>query len=168
MWNFAIVKRIDLLEQRFSGRACWTRSVRHEIERVVSDHPYLQQVLDAHWLGEPIELPSGIPTMQKVNLIRRGLLKGTPPDKATDHLGEAESIYLLETTYRYGTFVTDDRPARDFAQRRSLKTLETADVLAECFAAYEVLCPAAYQLIEEMVDRGRGVRLPPSHIEVCP
>ncbi|MGV9818405.1 hypothetical protein [Nocardia xishanensis] len=165
--NFAVIDRMDLLEQRYAGRACWTETIQYEVQRGVGSHPHLQRILDASWLGDPIELPGSTTTVKAVDVIRRGLMSGTPPTNATDHLGEAEIIHLLETSHRGSIFITDDRPARDFARRRSLMTLETADVLADCFASGEVLCPEAYKLIEQMVDLDRGVRLPASHAEVC-
>jgi hypothetical protein len=41
-------------------------------------------------------------------------------------------------------------------------------VLAECHAAGEIGCPDAFDLLKAMAAKGRGVRIPPSHRNVCP
>lgn len=92
--NFAVVDRLDLLKARFDGRAIWTATIKFEIERGLSSHPHLRRVLDAGWLGEPLEVDGDLVTIDRV---RRGLMDGKPPNKAMDHLGEAEVIYLLGT-----------------------------------------------------------------------
>lgn len=164
--NFAVVDRLDLLDTRYGYRARWTETIRYEVARGARKNAFLQKVLDATWLGEPIEISAGPPVLAEIDRLRRAL--GGTNAEPTKHLGEAEIIYYLETVERAGMFVTDDRPALDFARRRGVVALDSADVLGECYSQDEIGCPAAYRLLEEMADRGRSVRIPPDHSSVCP
>lgn len=166
--NFAIVDRLDLLATRYGWRAVWTETIQDEVRRGVPSEPTLQKVLEVGWLGQPIEVELSTKGLREVDRIRRGLSDGLPPQDSTKHLGEAEVIYLLEHGYIGGVLITDDRPARDFARNRRLTALDSAEVLAECYQMNEVGCPEAFDLLGQMADAGRGVRVPPSHIEVCP
>lgn len=168
LWNFAVVQRLDLLEVRYGHRgARWTEAIQLEISRHVREEPLLQAVLEAQWLGEPMPVTGNAETLIRIERIRRGLL-ATPNDSPTLHLGEAEVIDLLETQHPSWMFVTDDQPAGDLARRRGLTILDTPRVLADCYASGEIGCPAAYDLLSEMWAKGRGVRVPPSHRDVCP
>jgi hypothetical protein len=100
-----------------------------------------------------------------VDALRRAL--GGLPAKPGEHLGEAELIYYLERHRPDSVFITDDRPARDLAVRRQLLTVDTPTVLSECYSYGELGCPDAYELLVQMADRGRGVRVPHSHTQVC-
>jgi hypothetical protein len=67
-----------------------------------------------------------------------------------------------------GFFLTDDRPALDFARRRGVSGFDTRHIMEECFAYHEVGCPEAFDLLERMAAADRGVRVPASHLQVCP
>jgi hypothetical protein len=64
--------------------------------------------------------------------------------------------------------IGDDQPALDFAQRRGVVGFDTCRIMAECYAAHEVGCPEAFNLLQKMYDLDRGVRVPASHMAVCP
>lgn len=85
--NFAAVNRLDLLKERYGHRARWTETVQWEVRRGLPAHPHLQAVLDAAWLGDPIEIGGTPAALSEINNIRRGL--GALPGSATQHLGEA-------------------------------------------------------------------------------
>jgi hypothetical protein len=72
-----------------------------------------------------------------------------------------ERLDLLEVRYGH-------RGVRWTARRRGLTILDTPRVLADCYASGEIGCPAAYELLGEMWAKGRGVRMPLSHRDVCP
>ncbi len=105
--------------------------------------------------------------LRRIDQIRRGLGVVTG-DPATLHLGEAEIIDLLQTRQPSWLLVTDDLPAGDLARRRGIAVIDTPRVLADCYASGEIACPAAYELLEEMATKGRGVRVPLHHRDVCP
>lgn len=164
--NFAVVDRLDLLRGRYGHRARWTETIKWEITRGLPRAPYLQRVLDARWLGDPIEISGDPATLTEINNIRRGL--GALTQDQTQHLGEAEIIYHLQFVEVGAFFVTDDREALDFARRRGLHAFDTHKVMEECFAFAEIGCPEAYELLLRMADVDRGIRVPASHTAVCP
>ena len=164
--NFAVVDALVVLAVRFAGSLVWTEAVRHEVRRGAAIVPALQTVLDAEagWLGAPARL-DGPGDAASVDLIRRGL--GGSDRSPLQHLGEAESVRLLERTpATRRAFLTDDREAADMARRRGLHVLDAADILAEAYAMGELPCPAAYRVLEAMHGAGRPVRLP-THRDVC-
>jgi len=164
--NFAAVGRLDLLEERFGYRARWTETVQFEVQRGVRAAPYLRSVLVAGWLGEPVEISGSPAALTEINNIRRGL--GAAPGNETQHLGEAEIIHHLQNVDIGAFFITDDQPALDFARRRGVAGFDTCQIMAECFAAGEVGCPEAFDLLVKMFELDRGVRVPASHLQVCP
>ncbi|BBH64809.1 hypothetical protein ACTI_14940 [Actinoplanes sp. OR16] len=164
--NFAAVDRLDLLRERYGHRARWTETIRWEITRGVGAAPYLQRVLQAEWLGEPVEISDSTSALTEINNIRRGL--GALGSSPTRHLGEAEIIYHLQHVDVGAFFVTDDREALNFARRRGLFTFDTHKIMEECFSCSEVGCPEAFELLQQMAASDRGVRVPSSHMGVCP
>jgi predicted nucleic acid-binding protein len=163
--NFAVVDQLGLLQQRYGHRARWTETIRYEIRRGLPVEPRLQAVLDAQWLGGPIEIEANPHVLRKIDQIRRGL--GGTQDQPTQHLGEAEVIFYLQEREPDWIFLSDDQAALDLARRRGLNVIDTPQVLAECHAAYEIGCPDAYNLLLKMQDAGRGVRVPDDHRAVC-
>lgn len=125
----------------------------------------LRRVLSQPWLGEPIPI-EGVEAILAVELVRRGV-GGVVASRPTRHLGEAQTTVLLETSHRGSIFTTDDRPAAHFARRRGIRTLDSAQVLNECFRMGEIGCPEAYKLLCVMAEEGRGVQIPDHHGEVC-
>jgi hypothetical protein len=166
LWNFAAIDRLDLLEERYGHRARWTETVQWELRRSVTSTPYLQAVLVAAWLGTPVEIGGRPAALAEINNIRRAL--GALPGRPTQHLGEAEIIYHLQFVDQGGFFLTDDQPALEFARRRGVTGFDTQHIMAECFACHEVGCPEAFDLLNRMAAAGRGVRVPGSHLQVCP
>ena len=166
LWNFAAVGRLDLLEERYGHRARWTETVQWEVRRSTPSTPYLKAVLDAAWLGAPVEVGGSPAALTEIDNIRRGL--GALPGSPTKHLGEAEIIYHLQFVDQGGFFLTDDQTALDFAQRRGVSGFDTPHIMQECFAYHEVGCPEAFDLIKRMAAADRGVRVPDNHLQVCP
>jgi hypothetical protein len=164
--NFAAVGRLNILEERYGHRARWTETVQFEVRRGIAAAPYLRSVLNAAWLGEPIEIGGGTSVLTEINNIRRGL--GALPGNQTQHLGEAEIIYYLQFVDTGAFFITDDQPALDFARRRGVAGFDTHRIMEECFAMREVGCPEAFDLLRRMHSVGRGIRVPANHMAVCP
>lgn len=147
-------------------RAHWTETVRWEVHRGLSIAPYLQTVIDASWLGEPVGIVGSPAALTEINNIRRGL--GAKPGDQLEHLGEAEIIYHLQFVDIGGFFITDDQPALDFARRRGIAGFDSRRIMEDSFSMSEVGCPEAFDLLVRMSANGRGVRVPASHGEVCP
>ena len=167
LWNFAVVRRLDLLETRYGWRARWTEAVQYEVQQGYNyGEAALRGVLDATWLGEPVQVDDNPKALRAIELIRRAL--GGSNDEPLKHLGEAEIFYHLETREPTGILITDDGPALDFAKNRRIAAINTSQILAECYSQDEIGCPAAYDLIVEMDSLDRGVKVPSSHMMVCP
>lgn len=162
--SFATVDRLDLLEAHCENDGTWTRAVQHEVKRGVQHAQCLERVLQCAWLGEPVDIPGDIVALIQVEAIRKAL--GGQNNRPTEHLGEAETIYYIETVRPTAVFVTDDRPAADFAQRRGIRVMNSAEVLRERYRQEQIGCPDAYELLQRMAEDGRGVYLPP-HGDVC-
>ncbi|MEV4630498.1 hypothetical protein AB0J90_29980 [Micromonospora sp. NPDC049523] len=122
-------------------------------------------LLGAAWLGTPVVVGDLPPAAQQVDRLRRAI--GGSGIRGVEHLGEAQIIHHLLTTGG-GTIATDDRSAADYAARKGLISLDSNDILADCFEAGLVGCPEAYEILVAMAAAGRGVRLPSSHQHVCP
>jgi len=164
LWSFAVVHRMDLLEVRYGERIVWTDAIAWELRRRVRDEPCLQAVLDAAWLAAPIGFVAA--DQQEIARIRNIL--ATPGDHPAKHLGEAEAIYLIGKSMATATFVTDDGPAADLAQRRRIRVMGTVDIMRDCYAMAEIGCPDAWELLRQMERLGRTVRAPDHHSSVCP
>lgn len=164
--NFATIGRLEVLKVRYEYRARWTETIQYEVTRGLSVDPSLQYALNAGWLGDPVEVDGDRKALREIENIRRGL--GGSLSAPMQHRGEAEIMYHLSHREPSGIFITDDRPALDFARNRGLFALDTAQVLTECFQQGEIGCPDAFDLLREMVQKGRGVRLPTDHMSVCP
>ncbi len=163
--NFAVIDRLALLEARFGDRLVLTETIRDELVRGLRHEDSIQRILDSPFLGPPMEIDLPIEGIMRIELIRLGL--GGAGANPRQHLGEAEIIYCMEA-YAPGTvFFTDDRAAQDFARNRGLATINSADVLRECFSLREIDCPEAYDLLVEMRAQGRGVHVPDHHLDVC-
>lgn len=131
--NFATVSRLDLLQDRFSGHAHWTYAIQLEAVRL--------KVPDTEWLGPPIDVGSdSVAALIDIEQIREEL-GARFTDPPTLHLGEAEAIYYIETHEPTWTFISDDRPAVDFAQHRGLNAALTEQVLADCYERGKIGCP---------------------------
>jgi predicted nucleic acid-binding protein len=163
--NFAVVKRLDLLQELFQMRAAWTAWVEREVIYSAAQRPHLEPLMGAPWLGEPIEFDDPL-AIQGVDRIRRAL--GGSVASPRQHLGEAQGIYYLATSGQSVTMATDDRAAYAMAERRGLRVVGTPEILRACYERALIACPTAYELLVEMADAGRGVQLPPSHWHICP
>jgi hypothetical protein len=63
--NFAVVDRLDLLKERFTGHAYWTEAIQYEAGRL--------GITDTGWLGHPIEVGDGVAEIIQIQAIRRAL-----------------------------------------------------------------------------------------------
>lgn len=168
LWNFSVVSRLDLLEKRYGYRARWTETVRYEIEKGANrGDSHLRNVLSAGWLGDPIEFDFDPSELFQVDIIRRAL--GGTSTNPFQHLAESEILHYIPNYEPTAIFVSDDGPARDYARRRGIITMDSSRVLAECYSYGEIGCPSAYDLLIEMKSKGRnGVNVPATHVAVCP
>lgn len=160
--NFAAVDRLDLLKSVLGGRGRWTTAVAYEAARSAQALPALTGIARDGWLGEPMEITVKADT-QRVNRVRRAVFGGTD-DEPLKHLGEAETCFvILEWGELAGSWwISDDREALRYARFQGVATRETIDLVRIAVAYGDIAGRKAFDLMRQMADRGRHLRLPSS------
>ncbi|MFJ8539326.1 hypothetical protein [Streptomyces sp. NPDC093591] len=160
--NFAAVDRLSLLEKILDGRGRWTEAVAAEAEQSKQYLPRLSQVTDGGWLGAPIEIDDLAETAL-VDRVRRVVFAGSP-SRPRQHLGEAETLVLIEHRSEFlgSVWITDDGEAGHYAHRKGIRVKNTVDIMRE--AVVDGLVPAddGHGLLLRMRQSGRHLRgVPP-------
>lgn len=165
--NFAAVGRLDFLYETLRGRGCWTQAIEYECRKSAAFYPSLTKVLDGGWLGDAVEFDNA-KDVREITNIRNAL--STPLSKPTDNLGEAEAIHaiLSRPVLKGAIFLTDDTFAADFAKFKHITVWHSMHFMSDAYSSGDIGCPAAYEVLEDMARRDRGVFVPTSHREVCP
>lgn len=159
--NYACVDRIDLLEQVISDRGRWTQAVFAEARKSSNIWPSMQALLDCSILGEPIEIDDA----DRVNRIRQASLSGSQL-VPTEHLGEAETCYLIRNVpeFQDSIWITDDHDAFDFGKQLGIVTWDTRSTIETLVANGDITAPAAFDLMEAMYGLGRNPRRMPTDV----
>lgn len=157
--NFACVNRVDLLGDHLRGRGKWVEAVAAEAVASAGHLPDLRRLIDAGWLGEPIEI-TGEADMRAVDRLRIDVFGGTRA-RPLQHLGEAQSCFLLTSDPRWSdaTWVTDDRDAYEYARRRGILTRGTVDLFRGMVADSDITAESAFAILQE-IDERRALDLP--------
>jgi predicted nucleic acid-binding protein len=125
--NFAYIGRMDLLERLAGGKGAWCQSVASECDQS-SRIEGLDELARAHDVfGTPWRPEAGAEHLE-IRLLREEM--ASPGDSATRHLGEAETIVLMERRGLTGMFITDDEDAARKAQAHGITSMTTWDLLA--------------------------------------
>ena len=117
--------------------------------------------MDHSILGEPIEIYDA----DKVDRLRQGRLSGSPL-KPTEHLGEAETCYLIrdDTAYQGAIWITDDYDGFDFGQQMGIVTWDTRTTIENLISMGDVTAQEAFELMQKRYDFGRTPRRMPTHV----
>ncbi|MFV2115336.1 hypothetical protein ACFHW0_23775 [Micromonospora sp. LOL_025] len=160
--NFAAVDRLDLLKSVLNGRGRWTEAVAYEASRSASVLSALHRLASEGWLGEAIEVTDES-DIQQINRIRRAVLGGTD-DKPLQHLGEAETCYVIEhwPELAGSWWISDDQEALRLARFRGITTRETIDLVSMAVLNGDLLTREGFTLMQAMSQQGRRLRLPAS------
>jgi hypothetical protein len=158
--NFASVSRLDLLNSVLDRRGRWTEAVAYESTRSARVLPDLGQLAAADWLGEPIEI-DGESEIRQINGIRRAVFGGTD-DEPLKHLGEAQTCFVI---LKWGEFagswwISDDREALRYARLQGITTRETIDLVNTAVVTGEIAARDGFDLMQQMANQGRHLRLP--------
>lgn len=158
--NYACVERMDLLEAVVAQRGRWTQAVFAEARQSAQVWPGMEPLMDQTLLGEPIEIEDA----RQVDRIRIARLAGSALIP-TQHLGEAETCYLIhnDPNYRDSIWITDDYDAFDFAKQLGIVTWDTRHTLESLIAMGDTTAIEAFDLLQQMYDQGRTPRRMPSH-----
>lgn len=164
--NFAAVERLDLLRAVLNGRGRWTAAVKYEAEKSARFLPTLADIASDGWLDEPIEITVEA-DITKVNRVRRAVFGGTD-DEPLKHLGEAETCFVIKewAAFAGSWWISDDREALRYARFQRIATFETIDLMSMAVANGEVAQKQAFDLMIQMADKGRSLRLPRSASEL--
>lgn len=124
--NFAILDRLDLLRDLAQGNGRWCMSVAHECDRSA-------RFLGRECLGTVggfLKLLTPTPAELSLTQVYRSDL-ADPWDKSHTHLGEAETVAIIETRglSAQAVYVTDDSGAFRFASGKGITTIDTWDLL---------------------------------------
>jgi predicted nucleic acid-binding protein len=164
LWNFAVVGRLDILEKLYAGRCHWTVSVYDEAWESKRHEAALADLFEQGWLPEPTEVPVG--EYPEVFKLRRAI--GSVLAKTLEHMGEAETLHVIQTQHPGAQFLSDDRPATHMARQRKIAAGDTVHVMRQAFVVGITGCPDSYELLKEMRAHGRwGVRIQADHSYVC-
>lgn len=156
--NFAAVDRLNLLEKVLDGRGRWTQAVAAEAERSTHYWPKLREVTTGGWLGQPVEIDNPAETAL-VDRIRRVVFAGSP-SRPLQHLGEAETLVLIEyrTEFDGSVWITDDGEAGHYARRKGIRVKDTVDIMREAVVDGLVMADTGHGLLTAMEQAGRHVR----------
>ncbi|MFH9007216.1 hypothetical protein ACH4E5_28745 [Streptomyces afghaniensis] len=162
--NFAAVSRVPLLEKVLDGRGRWTQAVAHEAKQSAAYLPSLRGLLEAGWLGEPLEITDSRELVE-VDRLRRAVFGG-PASAPTKHLGEAETcvVITMRRELRDSVWITDDRSAGSYARRRGITTKETFDLMNEAVVDGLIGAGEGHELLQRMVATGRRLH----RVSGCP
>ena len=167
--NFAAINRMPLLKMAIRGRGRWTQAVHGEVLKysLTRDFMALKPALEESWFGEAIELDSHA-DYEAIDRIRAQL--GGIRAEPLKHLGEAESIRAIESRAEFAgaIFLTDDIDAARVAENHRITVKDTTWLMADAYSMGDSACPETYEVLVQMCDEGRSIRLPASHRDVCP
>jgi hypothetical protein len=158
--NFAAVDRLDLLAAVLNGRGRWTEAVAYEAERSARYLPQLACLPVEGWLDEPIEIDDERDAL-RINQIRRAVFGGTDDDPL-QHLGEAQTCFVIREWAQFAGswWISDDRDALRYARHQGILTYETVDLMSTGVANGDVTAKQGYDLLTQMREKGRSLRLP--------
>jgi predicted nucleic acid-binding protein len=147
--NFCLVGELRLLETVLSGRGAWTATV--EIECAESaEYPGLSDLTSVPaFMGEPYA-PESSAEIAAVAATREFLrVPGDGPEK---HLGEAETIAIIDMRSLTAIVVTDDTGAIRVAGRVGIPVVTTARLLELAVKRNLVTVQRAWDIICELRD----------------
>jgi predicted nucleic acid-binding protein len=163
--NFGSVRRLDLLRKVLDGCGRWTEAVAEEARRSAAYVRDLAQLPAEGWLGEPIELCTDA-EIALADRLRRAVFGGAPTEPLR-HLGEAETLALIQTREEFAgaVWITDDRDAGEYATARGIPVKTSVTVMREAVVAGHIHCIEGHRLLLDMVAGGRHLRGVPERAE---
>jgi hypothetical protein len=164
--NFAAVHRLDLIKSVLGGRGRWTEAVAYEASRSANKLPALRGLGSESWLAGPIEITRKS-DIRNINQIRRAVFGGTD-DEPLKHLGEAQTCYVIKNWAEFAGswWISDDGDAVRYARLRGITTRETIDLMNIAVADGNISARDAFDLMQQMADSDRYLRLPKSAEEL--
>lgn len=146
--NFHIVNRWDLLSATMDGKGQWCGAVAAECRRwTAKQYPGMYGNADAIF-GDPV-YPEGAEHVNTTVLRRR--MADPTDDWPTRHLGEAETITVIDSRFKSSRFITDDLEASNFAAAEDIKCYGTGDLLVVAERGLELISTADRHFLEQVL-----------------
>ncbi len=140
--NFAMVKRLDLLNILYSEKLYITTEVTDEISTGISvGYKVLQEILNT--------VENGTYYIHSLSPLERQLYTTLLTNLGS---GEASSISAAKTVN--GIVVTDDKYARNICRERGLKVTGTIGILKKLYSGKILQASQADNILEEMIGQG--------------
>ncbi|GAA1855437.1 hypothetical protein [Myceligenerans crystallogenes] len=152
--NFAIIGRMDLLETLLRGKGAWCATIASECAKGARVPGREAMSSARHFLGDPWYPETGAERVS-VQLIQDELLG--PGDPRTAHLGEAETIALVESRGAAARFITDDKDARRVAEAHQIGVVTTFDLFRLALKVRLVTPAEVYGFAQALHREQRGV-----------
>jgi predicted nucleic acid-binding protein len=147
--NFALIQRMDLLEQLANNRGQWCATVAQECRQSAS-RPGLAALHDVgRFLGAPIYASQD--QLRHAQILRTQL--ASPGDSRQAHLGEAETLAIMT---KGDLFVSDDDAALRLATTQGMQTARTWSLLRLAAKQGWVEAPVLLGYIRQLKDAGRA------------
>ncbi|MDN5570545.1 MAG: hypothetical protein L0G22_04700 [Propionibacteriaceae bacterium] len=147
--NFGLAGELDALGALLAGRGKWSGTVAHETGRQGRRHglPELRE-RSVLFLGEPVHPHDGEHRLTR----ERRLSFASPGDAPDEHLGEAETLTIIETRALHAVFITDDGQVPG---RTHVPCLSTWDIVRTCFRRGILTLDAAVAMHACLLQRRR-------------
>lgn len=139
--NFALIARTDLLERLVDGRGAWSGAVASECARSAREPGLAAMGQAGDIFGEPWHPETGAEHVE-IRTLRDRLAK--PGDRPRQHLGEAETLVIIERRSPDAIFVTDDAGAALIAKVRGVPVTTTWELLKLAARVHFIDGPTTY------------------------
>ncbi|MGV9611245.1 hypothetical protein [Nocardia xishanensis] len=148
--NFVRVDRLDLLKSILGTWGVWTSAVKYEVARTL---PADAQAILSGCLGEPVDIDDPAEICE-VHRLRRVVFGGAET-RALQHLGEAETCFLLTKRKEFAgsRWITDNTEVLRYAQHRGIATWQTRELMSEAVLNGEIPPDQARELLIRMRSR---------------
>lgn len=150
---FAHADELGVLEQYLRGNGRVVEAVSREISDSAGHVPALKKLNQQDWFGEAIPIVgAGIPAVEGIRVAVFGGGKAKP----RQHLGESQTLHLLQTdsTYKDSIWLTEDREAYRFAQRQHITTRDTFGILCDMVGYLDLSIDRAFEIAQHILDAG--------------
>lgn len=150
--NFAMLNRMDLLGSLANGNGRWCATVAAECANSTGIVG-LGALVDAPSLfGEPLRPDRA--ELQDAYILRDELAQ--PGDPRYKHLGEAETVAIMQRRQLHGFFVTDDNDARRMATRHGVGVTTTWTLLKMAWKMGRVDPDTLWGYVQTLGRQSRG------------
>lgn len=161
--NFAAINELDLLRACLHGSGRIVEAVKAEIEKSAQRVPNLSRLDVDEWFGAAIEFRD-VADQRKIESMRRFRFGGDDL-KPLEHLGESQTLHLLNTRSEYAgsVWMSEDGGALRVARTLGIVTRDTRDVLEELVVNGETTAQQAFEIAVAIDQADRPVlRMPRS------